>query len=67
MWVGSLAHPHPIHGGDTVNYGEGLITKIYSWVWHPGNSNETMADYAGFLVLALIASFLWSTVVKAVD
>lgn len=47
--------------------GEGLITKIYSWVWHPGNSEEPLENWAAFLVLVLIASFLWSTVIKVVD
>jgi hypothetical protein len=47
--------------------GTGIISKIYSWVWHPSNSSETMSDYAAFLILALIAAFLWSTVIKVVD
>jgi hypothetical protein len=50
-----------------MNYGEGLITKIYSWIWHPTQSNEDVSTWAAFLVVALILSFLWSTVIKTVD
>lgn len=50
-----------------MQFGEGLISKIYSWTWHPSNSDETVNDWLAFLVLALIASFLWSTVIKAID
>lgn len=50
-----------------MNYGEGLISKIYRWVWHPGDSNETIADWVGALALILIVSFLWSTVIAKVD
>jgi hypothetical protein len=47
-----------------MNAGEGLITKIFSWIWSPSNSTETLQDWAAFFVLALIAAYLWSTVVK---
>lgn len=47
--------------------GEGLITKIYSWIGHPGQSDEPIEYWAAFLVLVLIASFLWSTVIKVID
>lgn len=47
-----------------MEYGEGLITKIFSWIWHPGNSDETVGDWIGFLALVLIVSFLWTTVLK---
>jgi hypothetical protein len=50
-----------------MNYGEGIITKIYRWVWHPSDSGETLSDWAAFLVLTLIAGYLWSTVIKTVD
>lgn len=50
-----------------MNAGEGLITKIYSWVWHPSNSDETVMDWVAFFVLALIAAYLWSTVIKGID
>lgn len=47
-----------------MQYGEGIITKIYSWIWHPGNSNETISDWAAFLALIIMISFLWTTVLK---
>jgi hypothetical protein len=47
--------------------GEGIVTKIYTWIWHPSNSNETLMDWFAFFVLVLIASYLWSTVIKVVD
>jgi hypothetical protein len=50
-----------------MNTGDGLISRIYGWIWHPSNSDETVTDWAAFVVLVLIASFLWSTVIKVVD
>jgi len=50
-----------------MNYGDGIISKIYGWIWHPGNSQETLTDWSLFLVLALIASFLWATVIRMFD
>lgn len=50
-----------------MNTGEGIISKIYSWIWHPSNSNETVQEYALFLVLILIASFLWATVIHMIE
>lgn len=47
--------------------GEGIITKIFSWITHPGNSAEDVSDWFAFVVLALIAGYLWSTVIKSVD
>ena len=47
--------------------GAGIITKIYSWIGHPGNSEETLTDWFAFFILALIASYLWSTVIKVID
>jgi hypothetical protein len=50
-----------------MNYGEGIISKIFSWILNPLNSEGTISDYAAFLVLAIIASFLWSTVIKMTE
>ncbi len=50
-----------------MNFGEGIISKIYSWVWSPSNSNETLMDWTAFFVLALIAAYLWSTVIRVID
>lgn len=50
-----------------MNYGEGLISKIYKWVWHPSNSDETLMDWGAGLLLVIIVSFLWSTIIKMID
>jgi hypothetical protein len=50
-----------------VNFGEGIISKIYRWVWHPGVSDESVTDWVAFLALAIIVSFLWTTVIAKVD
>lgn len=45
---------------------DGILSRILDWILHPFNSAEesgTVADWFGFLVLILIASFLWKTVV----
>lgn len=50
-----------------MNYGEGIITKIYSWVWSPSNDNATLEDWALGLVVIIIVAFLWSTVVRMLE
>lgn len=47
--------------------GEGLITKIFSWISHPYNSQEQLSDWAAFTMLALLAAYLWSTVIREID
>lgn len=46
-----------------------MISRILDWWLHPYNSADesgTIADWFGFLVLVLIVSFLWSTVVSEI-
>lgn len=50
-----------------MNTGEGIITKIFSWAAHPGNSAEPITDWVAFAILAVLAGYLWSTVIKQVD
>jgi hypothetical protein len=50
-----------------MNTGEGIISKIFSWVAYPGNGPEELTDWFAFFALALIASYLWSTVIKVID
>jgi hypothetical protein len=50
-----------------MEFGSGIISKIYGWVWHPGNSEGTVMDWGSFLILILMVSFLWSTVIRQVD
>lgn len=49
-----------------MEYGAGIISKIYGWVWHPGNSEETITDWIAGLVVILIVAYLWSTVIRDV-
>jgi hypothetical protein len=42
----------------------GIITKLFAWMGHPAKSDSDIADWVGGLVLILILSFLWSTVVR---
>ena len=42
----------------------GVISKIFDWLRHPGNSNGTILEWTAGLILVLIISFLWATVVK---
>lgn len=45
--------------------GNGLVTKIYSWVFAPFNDSETtVTEWFGALLLILVANFLWATVVR---
>ncbi len=48
---------------------EGTISRMLDWLLHPYNSADTsgtVADWFGFLVLVLIAAFLWKTVVDQI-
>ena len=49
-----------------MNYGEGIISKVYGWLWHPSNSNETLTEWALFLVLMLIVVFFWTITVNQI-
>lgn len=42
----------------------GIISKIFDWMKHPANSNTSILDWSAGLVLILMVSFLWATVVK---
>lgn len=44
----------------------GTISGIFEWGAYPGKSTGGLWEWGAFLVLVLIASFLWSTVVKQV-
>lgn len=43
----------------------GLLSKILNWVEHPTFSEGTPTEWVAGLVLILMVSFLWSTVVRA--
>lgn len=42
----------------------GLVSGTIQWITHPLYSEETVGQWLAFVVIILIASFLWSTVVK---
>jgi hypothetical protein len=46
-----------------------MLSRILDWGVHPINAAEqsgTVADWFGFLVLVLILSFLWKTVLNQI-
>lgn len=44
-----------------------LFSRFLSWFSLPANTETTVKDWIGFLALVLIASFLWSTVIRSID
>jgi len=50
-----------------MEFGEGIISKIYTWVWHPSNDESTIEDWSLGLVAILAVAFLWSTVIKMIE
>jgi len=47
--------------------GNGVVTKLLAWLWHPSNDEASIQDYAAGLVAVLAVAFLWSTVIKMVE
>jgi hypothetical protein len=46
----------------------GIFSKLLSWLTLPSeHEDSTVKEWFAFLVLILIVSFLWSTVVKQID
>lgn len=43
---------------------KGIISKIFDWIEHPSKSGGDLTDWGAGLLLILIVSFLWSTVVR---
>lgn len=46
---------------------KGLLSRTIEWMTHPTYSDESLAEWGAFLVLVLIASFLWTTVVRQIE
>lgn len=42
----------------------GVLSRLIDWIEHPTFSEGTPTEWVAGLVLVIIASFLWSTVVK---
>jgi len=45
----------------------GGISKMFDWLWHPSQDSGTVAQWMGGLMLILIASFLWATVINKIE
>lgn len=45
---------------------KGLISQTLDWITHPAYSEGSLQQWAAFLALILVVSFLWTTVVKEV-
>lgn len=43
----------------------GIVSKIFDWGAHPTTGKNTTAEWAAGLLVVLILSFLWSTVIKS--
>lgn len=42
-----------------------ILSQLLNWLTHPFNNDVgTVKDWFAFLVLVLIVSFLWSTVIR---
>jgi hypothetical protein len=46
---------------------KGLLTTTLEWILHPSYSDESLGTWGAFLMLVLIASFLWTTVIKQLE
>lgn len=46
---------------------KGLITKTLDWLEHPKYTQATMGEWAAGLVVVLIVSFLWTTVIRQIE
>lgn len=47
--------------------GKGLITKTLEWIEHPRYTQASLGEWAAGLLLVLIVSFLWTTVIKQLE
>jgi hypothetical protein len=50
-----------------MNNGAGIFTNTLQWLTHPSYSDESLGTWGSFLMLVLILSFLWSTVIKQIE
>lgn len=44
-----------------------MVSKIFKWMFNAGSDQSTPKEWFAGLVLILILSFLWSTVIKSMD
>lgn len=43
---------------------KGIISKTIDWITHPYYADGKLGDWAAFLVLVAVVSFLWTTTVE---
>jgi len=46
---------------------KGLLAQTLDWVTHPSYSDESLGTWAAFLLLVIIMSFLWTTVIRQIE
>lgn len=46
---------------------KGIVTQTLDWIAHPTHSDSSIKDWAAGLLLILIVSFLWTTVVSQIE
>lgn len=46
---------------------KGIISQTLNWITHPSQSEGTPVEWAAGLVLILILSFFWVTVLKKIE
>jgi hypothetical protein len=47
-----------------MNASSGIIGKVVDWINHPANSDGDIMDWTAGLLVVIILSFLWSTVIR---
>lgn len=45
---------------------KGLVTQTLDWITHPAYSEASVSTWAAGLVLILMLSFLWTTVIRQI-
>lgn len=46
---------------------KGLIASTFDWFTHPAKSEGTLFEWAAFLVIVLVVSFLWIQIHKEIE
>lgn len=46
---------------------KGIISQTIDWITHPAYSEASPGQWLGGLVLILLVSFAWSTVVRSME
>lgn len=46
---------------------KGLVSQTLDWITHPAYSDASLGEWAAGLVLILMLSFLWTTVVRQIE